>query len=69
MIILSSPGRYFYQFRNYLWLVRRKYVPLQWKIAMGIKYAARFIYFPLCIPSGVACWKNMLKGIRAGFKR
>lgn len=69
IIIISSPGRYFYQFRNYLWLVRRKYVPLQWKIAMGIKYAARFIYFPLCIPSGVACWKNMLKGIRAGFKR
>lgn len=69
LIIISAPGRYFYQFRNYLWLVRRKYVPLQWKIAMGIKYAARFIYFPLCIPSGVACWKNMLKGIRAGFKR
>jgi rhamnosyltransferase len=66
LIIISAPGRYFYQFRNYLWLIRRNYVPLQWKIAMGIKSVARLIYFPLCIPSGVACWKNMLKGIRAG---
>lgn len=68
LIIISAPGRYFYQFRNYLWLIRRKYVPLQWIIATGIKYAARLIYFPLCVPSGVACWKNMLKGIRAGLK-
>ena len=68
LIIISAPVRYFYQFRNYLWLVRRKYVPLQWKIATGIKNVARLVYFPLCIPSGVACWKNMLKGIRAGLK-
>ena len=69
IIIISAPVRYFYQFRNYLWLVRRKYVPLQWKIATGIKCAARLIYFPLCIPSGAKCWKNMLKGIRAGLKK
>ena len=69
LIIISAPGRYFYQFRNYLWLVRRKYVPLQWKIATGIKCAARLIYFPLCIPSGAKCWKNMLKGIHAGLKK
>ena len=68
LIIISAPGRYFYQFRNYLWLVRRKYVPLQWKIATGIKFTVRLLYFPLCIPSGVACWKYMLKGIRAGLK-
>lgn len=69
LIIISAPRRYFYQFRNYLWLVRRKYVPLQWKIATGVKFAARLVYFPLCIPSGFACWKNMLKGIRAGLKK
>lgn len=68
LIIISASGRYFYQFRNYLWLVRRKYVPLQWKIATGIKSMARLVYFPLCVPSGVACWKQMLKGIRAGLK-
>lgn len=69
LIIISAPGRYFYQFRNYLWLARRKYVPLQWKIATGIKHAARMFYFPLFVHSGGQCWKNMVKGIFAGLKR
>lgn len=68
LIILSAPYRYFYQFRNYLWLVRRNYVPLQWKIAMGIKNISRLIYFPLCIKQGFQCWKYMFKGILAGIK-
>lgn len=66
LLIISSPSRYFYQYRNYLWLMRRGYVPLQWKIATGIKFAARLIYFPLIIQNGIACWKYMLKGIRYG---
>ncbi len=69
LIILSAPYRYFYQFRNYLWLVRRKYVPLQWKIATGIKSVARLIYFPLFIKQGGLCWKYMVKGILAGLKK
>jgi rhamnosyltransferase len=69
IIIISSPGRYFYQFRNYLWLVRRKYVPLQWKIAMGIKNVARLFYFPLLVKQGGQSWKYMVKGIRAGLRK
>lgn len=69
LIILSAPYRYFYQFRNYLWLAGRKYVPLQWKIAMGIKNLARFFYFPLFIKQGGECWKYMVKGIIAGLKK
>jgi rhamnosyltransferase len=65
-VILSAPNRYFYQYRNYLWLVRRKYVPLQWKLVMGCKYALRLIYFPLCVNGGKRCWKHMLKGMQAG---
>ena len=68
-IIISAPGRYFYQFRNYLWLVRRKYVPLQWKIAMGIKNVARLFYFPLLVKQGGQSWKYMVKGIRAGLRK
>lgn len=45
-IFVSKPIRYYYQFRNHLLLSRRNYVPLQWKIAMGIKHLARFIYLP-----------------------
>lgn len=69
LIIISAPGRYFYQFRNYLWLVRRKYVPLQWKIAMGIKNVARLFYFPLLVKQGGQSWKYMVKGIRAGLRK
>ena len=65
-IIISSPIRYYYQFRNHLWLSRRGYVPLQWKINHGIKHLARLIYFPILIKSGGKCWKYMVKGLAAG---
>ena len=69
IVIISAPYRYFHQFRNYLWLLRRNYVPLQWKIATGIKSIARLIYFPLLVPSGMESWKYMVKGILAGLKK
>lgn len=69
LIIISSPFRYFYQYRNYLWLIRRNYVPLQWKIATGIKFIARLIYFPLLVKDGINCWKYMIKGIKSGIKK
>jgi len=68
-IIVSSPPRYFYQFRNYLWLIRRNYVPLKWKINKGVKHLAQFIYFPLFIKSGTTCWKYMVKGFWAGLSQ
>lgn len=68
-VIISSPFRYYYQYRNYLWLLRRNYVPMQWKVAHGIKFLMRFIYFPLFVSTGYACWKNMIKGIKAGLVR
>ena len=68
-IIVSSPTRYFYQFRNYLWLLRKNYVPLQWKINKGIKHLTQFIYFPILIKTGFACWKNMVKGLYAGLSK
>ncbi len=66
LIIISAPFRYYYQYRNYFWLLRRKYVPLQWKITTGVKYTARFIYFPLFVKGGMDCWKHMCRGIRDG---
>ena len=65
-IIVSAPIRYYYQFRNHLWLSRRGYVPLQWKINHAIKNMARLIYFPILIKSGGKCWINMVKGLFAG---
>lgn len=68
LISVSAPQRYYYQYRNYLLLVRRKYVPRQWKMAYGVKFTARFFYFPLLIKGGAKCWRNMARGIWDGIR-
>ncbi len=65
-IILSAPFRYYYSYRNYLWLMRRSYVPLQWKLTNGVKRIVRFIYVPMIADEGWQCWKYMWEGIMAG---
>ena len=67
-VIISRPGRYYYQYRNYLWLLQRRYVPLQWKVATGIKQLARLVYFPLLVRDGGRCWTYMWRGIRDGLR-
>ncbi len=68
-VIISAPFRYYYQYRNYLWLLRRAYVPLRWKLSFGIKLSARFLYFPILVKGGYERWKQMKKGIIAGFSK
>lgn len=68
VIIVSAPFRHYYLYRNYLTLVRRHYVPLQWKISYGIKFFARFFYYPLILDNGMAYWKYMWRGIKDGIK-
>ena len=65
---VTPPGRFFYQFRNYLWLCRRNYVPLKWKIENGGKYMVKAIYYPLMAAPRWNYVKNILSGIIAGFK-
>lgn len=60
-IFVSSPIRYYYQYRNHKQLCRRDYVPTQWKIATGIKHIARFIYLPW-IYGGKELWAYMWRG-------
>lgn len=66
-IIISAPERYYYQYRNLLWLVRRNYVPLQWKLATTIKYALRLFYVPMLV--GLSTYIHIFRGIRDGFRR
>ena len=68
-VIISAPFRYYYQYRNYQWLLRRPYVPADWKLRMGIKQALRFCYFPFLVKDGCKCWKYMAKGIWEGVRR
>ncbi len=68
-VIISAPVRYYYQYRNFLWLFRKKYVPWRWKIATGVKYLAHLLYFPLFVHGGSERASYMLKGIKAGLKK
>lgn len=65
---VSAPFRYFYQYRNYIWLTKRSYVPRKWKINNGIKNVVRIFYYPLFVDKGYKCVYYMLKGFINGIK-
>ncbi|WP_455621467.1 glycosyltransferase [Parabacteroides sp.] len=68
LVIISSPIRYYYQTRNYLWLLRRSYVPLQWKINHGIKIMIYPLSFPFKVKSWRAIYTEIWRGLRDGLK-
>ena len=69
-VIISAPFRYYYQYRNWLWLCRRNYVPRQWKFNTGVKLLLRILYFPFVVKGWFTIEKNIFKGILHGvFKR
>lgn len=69
-VIISAPFRYFYQYRNYLWLLNKSYVPLTWKTNTGGKLLLRILYFPFIVKGWRLIEKNIFKGIYHGlFKR
>jgi len=68
IVSVSAPFRYYYQYRNFVILCARKYVPISFKINFGVKFLMRFFYFPFVISEGRTCWKNMVFGIKDGLK-
>ena len=65
-VIISAQQRYFYQYRKFIWLNQKKYVPLQWKCATCVKFLLRLVYFPILVNGGLKYWNNMIKGLEAG---
>lgn len=65
-IAISSPFRVYYQYRNYLRLVRRSYVPLYWKTVNFFKYLVKYFYFSTCSSNRKSYFRRMNNGIRAG---
>ena len=63
---ISSTFRIYYQFRNYIWLCRRSYVPGWWKRKHLLKYAVKMIYYPLCVSPRMVFAKGILRGIADG---
>lgn len=67
-ISIPTPIRTYYQFRNYFILSRRKYVPIYWKLANGLKYIIKMFYYPIFIAPRGKYAKYILKGITIGIK-
>lgn len=65
-IAISSSFRIYFQYRNYLWLCRRNYVPLWWKRKHLVKYLVKAFYYPLFVSPRQAFVKGIAKGIFNG---
>lgn len=63
---LASPNRLFYQFRNFIWVLREGYAPRQWLIYNGEKYLIKMFYFPLFVKPRMKNLKNISHGIYKG---
>lgn len=66
LVTIPSSFRLFYQYRNYLWLIRRNYVPMRWKVRNGFKYIVKIPYYSLFCSPRVKNLKNIVNGIIAG---
>ncbi|MDM8255601.1 glycosyltransferase [Phocaeicola barnesiae] len=68
-IIISSPFRYYFQYRNWLWLCKRSYVPQGYKFKSGIRKLVEFIVIPMLTNNGTLILKEMLRGIKDGIQK
>lgn len=64
--IISKPFRYYYQYRNYLWLSHLDYAPKNWKIRTGVKNILRLFYAPFFTDDAFGCYKHIFAGIIDG---
>jgi rhamnosyltransferase len=65
-ITIPTPFRIYYWYRNYFWLLRRKYVPLYWKLSFGCKFFVRLLYYITFIPPQKEYFARVLCGIKDG---
>ena len=66
--IISSPIRYFYQYRNFVLLSVRSYVPIKWKIKGFLKKLFLFIYVALFSSYRLKSVRFMINGSISGLK-
>lgn len=63
---ISSPSRYYFQSRNYLWLCTLNYVPLRWKYSSFIKLFVLTLFLPFKHIDSKNIFKNIILGIKDG---
>ncbi len=67
-ILISAPFRYYYQYRNTLWLIKCDYVPNIWKYKVLVRRFIEFFIIPFYTGDFSLTIKNIFKGIIAGLK-
>lgn len=67
-VAISSPFRIYYQYRNFIYLCKKSYVPTYWKLNNMFKYSIKFFYYPIFIFPRTKYLINIVKGIYAGIK-
>ena len=60
--------RYYFTFRNSIWLYRQKHAPVKWVTADLVRLLYIFVFSGLFLPSRGENLKYMFRGIRDGFR-
>lgn len=69
-IIISASIRYYYQYRNTIWLFKCKYAPTKWKRKALIRKTIEMIILPFVVNHPIKIIKNIFNGILDGiFKK
>jgi rhamnosyltransferase len=68
-IHITPPYRMYYQYRNFIWLLRIPYVPRRWLRKNAVKYLLKIPYYLISGPDRLAYLKNIARGIRDGVSR
>jgi rhamnosyltransferase len=69
-VAIPTPFRVYYQYRNFLILIKRGYVPIYWKLSNGFKYFVKIFYYVIFLKSHKAYFNNIMRGIKDGlFKK
>ena len=65
-IIISSPFRYYFQFRNTIWLMKCNYAPKEWKRKIIVRKLIEMLVVPFRTGDFTLSIKHISKGIKDG---
>jgi len=61
-----NPERHYFMFRNAIWLYKKNWVPIQWKLIDGLKLIRKFIFYALFAKPRWVHIRMMSRGILHG---
>ncbi len=68
-VYIAAPKRLYYEYRNYIWLCRRSYVPLKWKKYNAWKYLLKIPYYSLFVSPRWKNFKFIVEGVLDGLNK